>query len=134
MMTSIQSTPSNKTRPVVVFDGECPFCLKQVNRMQTRDTDATFEYVPRQADGLRQRFPELMEGNFISGMRLVHTDGSVSVGADAIYHIARRIKGWRRLAWLYRIPVLHWFFRRAYAWVAKNRYMLAKRCDEGCEN
>ena len=58
----------------------------------------------------------------------------VSAGADAVYQIARQIKGWEQLAWLYRVPVLHGVFRAAYAWVAKYRYKLAKRCENDiCE-
>lgn len=120
-------------RPVVVYDGECPFCLRQVEKMKRRDPDRVFEYVPRKAEGLERRFPRLAEGDFNTGMRLVHTDGSISVGADAVYQIARRLRGWKNLAWLYRVPLLHLFFRRAYAWVAKNRQRLARDCGGSCE-
>ena len=115
-------------QPVVVYDGECPFCLKQVEKMKRRDTAGAFEFVPRQADGLELRFPRLEEGNFDSGMRLVHTDGTISVGADAVYHIARRLDRWKYLAWLYRVPILKSLCRAVYAWVAANRYRLAKKC------
>lgn len=121
-------------RPVVVYDGECPYCLKQVDRMQSRDSDRTFEYQPRQAAGLEERFPKLADGDFNSGMRLIHTDGSISVGADAVYEIARRLNGWKYLAWLYRVPVLGWICRTGYAWIARNRYRFAKKCeDDVCE-
>ena len=120
-------------RPVVVYDGECPFCLKHVDRMQRRDPNKVFEYQPRQASGLEDRFPILAEGDFNSGMRLIHPDGSVSVGADAIYNIARQLKGWKYLAWMYRIPVLNTVCRASYAWIARNRYRFAKKCeDEVC--
>ena len=66
-------------------------------------------------------------------MRLIHPDGSVSVGADAIYNIARQLKGWKYLAWMYRIPVLNTVCRASYAWIARNRYRFAKKCeDEVC--
>ena len=116
-------------RPVVVYDGKCPFCLKQVERMKRRDSSGAFEYTQRQADGLELRFPRLAEGKFDTGMRLVHSDGAISVGADAVYHIARRLDRWRLLAWLYRIPLLKSLCRVAYAWVAANRYRLAKKCQ-----
>lgn len=121
-------------RPVVVYDGECPFCLKHVDRMQRRDRGKAFEYQPRQADGLEDRFPRLTEGDFNSGMRLIDTDGSISVGADAIYNIARQLDGWKNLAWLYRVPGLNAIFRACYGWIARNRYRFAKKCEDGvCE-
>jgi predicted DCC family thiol-disulfide oxidoreductase YuxK len=64
-------------------------------------------------------------------MRLIHPDGSIDVGADAAYQIARRLPGWRRIAWLYRLPLLNPIARGAYALVAKYRYKLAARCDDG---
>ena len=133
-MVSTSALPSGLTRPVVVYDGECPFCLKQVDNMKRRDPDRAFEYQPRQAEGLDQRFPQLTEGDFNSGMRLVQRDGSVSVGADAVYEISRRLRGWKYLAWLYRVPVLKTICRASYAWIARNRYRFTKKCDDGvCE-
>jgi len=122
------------SRPVIVYDGDCPFCLKHVDGMKRRDSGNVFEYQPRQAPGLEERFPRITEGDFNSGMRLIDTDGSISIGADAVYNIARRLDGWRHLAWMYRIPLLNSICRGAYAWIARNRYRLAKKCDHGvCE-
>ncbi len=133
-MASSTALPAGLTRPVVVYDGECPFCLKHVGKMKRRDPGGAFEYQPRQAQGLDRRFPQLTKGDFNSGMRLVHQDGSVSVGADAVYEISRRLRGWKYLAWLYRVPVLQTVCRSTYAWIARNRYGFAKKCeDDVCE-
>ena len=134
-MTEVHAAePDVGIRPVVVYDGECPFCLKQVERMKRYDSAGVFEYTPRQTEGLEQRFPKLASAEFDTGMRLVHPDTSISVGADAVYGIARRLNRWRYLAWLYRVPVLNRAFRVAYAWVAKRRYRLAKKCENSvCE-
>ena len=118
-------------RPVVVYDGECPFCLKQLDRMQKRDSKGVFDYQPRQAEGLEERFPKLAEGEFNSGMRLIDADGSISAGADAVYGIARKLDGWKYLAWLYRVPVVHSVCRAAYDWIARNRYRFANNCEDG---
>ena len=119
---------------VVIYDGECPFCLKQVARMQRLDDGKVFEYTPRQTDGLEDRFPKLAEGDFNTGMRLVHPSGKIDVGADAVYEIARRLSVWNKLAWLYRVPVFKQVAKIGYGLIAKYRYKLAKRCDNSvCE-
>ncbi len=124
---------AEQTRPVVVYDGECPFCLKQIERIQRRDHWSRFEYAARQKPGLEERFPRLADEDFNSGMRLVTPEGVIQVGADAVYHIARRLPGWRRLAWIYRVPVLHGLARLAYRWVAAHRQSLgASRGDNSC--
>lgn len=116
-------------KPIVVYDGECRFCLKQVDRIQRRDRQSIFDYSPRQEEGLVERFPKLAEVDFDSGMRLIERDGTIHAEADAVYEIARRLPLWRGMAWLYRIPGLNWIFRRIYAWIAKNRYRLASKCE-----
>lgn len=95
------------------------------------DRHSRFELVPRQTPNLEQRFPQLADSDFNTGMRLVTPDGAVSVGADAVYEIARRLPRTRWIAWTYRVPVLHHLARAAYAWIAANRYKLAGRCDDG---
>ena len=123
---------SSRPRMVVVYDGECPFCRRQIEKMRRRDEDQTFDYLPRQTEGLVERFPKLAEGDFATGMRLAHPDGSVTIGADAVYQIARRLKGWKRLAWMYRVPVLHTLAKWAYRWVVKNRMKFGAPCDQEC--
>ena len=118
-------------RPVVVYDGECPFCRKQIARIRSRDIREQFEYVPRQTPALTDRFPALAEGDFNSGMRLVLPGGQVHVGVDALYHIARRLPRWRWVAWLYRVPILRALAQRAYRWIAANRQRLGQPCDDG---
>ena len=121
-------------RPVVVYDGECPFCRSQVARIQRRDRHALFEYTARQSPGLTERFPKLAEGDFNTGMRFVMPDGVVHVGADAVYQIARRLPVWRLGAWLYRLPLMHGLLRWAYGWVAAHRRSLGRACqDDTCK-
>ncbi len=117
-----------QAQSVVVFDGECPFCIRQVERIQRRDMDHSLEYVPRQTPGIDDRFPQLSDGDFDTGMRLIMPDGRVYVGADAVYHIARRLPLWRRFAWAYRVPGVHGLARLAYGWVAANRRKLGRAC------
>ena len=124
--------PDPLSRPVVVYDGACAYCRRQIQRIRRRDADGAFTYVTRQTEGLEQRFPGLAEGDFDTGMRLIHEDEAISVGADAVYQIAQRVRGWRRFAWLYRVPLLNGLFRAAYAWIARNRHRLARDCEDAC--
>ena len=120
-------------RPLVVYDGECPFCQRQVELLRRWDRDGRFVPTPKQTPGLIERFPRLAESDFNTGMRLIETDGTIWVGADAVYHIARRLPGWRRVAWLYRAPGIHRLARVLYAWIAANRYRLVRRrCSKDC--
>ena len=114
----------NPAKPVVVYDGECSFCLRQIEQIKRRDRCSRFEYVPRQSPGLDERFPRLADDDFNSGMRLITAEGQIFVGADALYHIARGLPIWGKIAWIYRLPGLNSLARLAYRWIAANRYRL----------
>jgi predicted DCC family thiol-disulfide oxidoreductase YuxK len=122
------------TLPAVVYDGECAFCRSQVARIRRMAGEGAFEFVPSRSSELYARFPQLQGENLNSGMRLVEPDGRTHVGADAVYAIARRLRGWRWIAWLYRVPGLHWVARSIYGWIAANRHRLGAVCEtEACE-
>ncbi len=118
-------------RPVLVFDGECTFCRRQIARIRRYDRHGRFECVPRQTPGLTGRFPALGEGGFDTGMRLIMPDGRIYVGADSVYQIARRLPICRWFAWLYRVPGIHVLARAVYGWIAARRRSLGRRCDDG---
>lgn len=120
-------------RPIVIYDGECPYCRRQVDRIHRMDKRGVFDCVPRQAEGLDQRYPRLAEGDFNTGMRLIEPDGTIHVAADAVYHIARRLPATGWFAWLYRVPGLKQICRAVYAWIARNRMKLGRCTDETCE-
>ncbi len=128
----VERSSSPRARTAIVFDGECAFCRRQIAWITRRDRAGAFEFVPRSTADLLQRFPMLASADLSTGMRAVLPDGRVAVGADAVYVVARRLRGWRWLALLYRVPVLHWLCRRAYGWIAANRYRLGPRCAEAC--
>jgi predicted DCC family thiol-disulfide oxidoreductase YuxK len=117
--------------PVVVYDGACRFCRAQIARIQRWGGAGRFEFVPSSTPGLFERFPTLQASDLSTGLRLVQ-GGQVSVGAEAVYRIARVLPRTRWFAWLYRVPGLHGLAQRLYGWVAARRYRLAGRCDEGC--
>ena len=114
---------------VVVYDGECRFCNWSVRRIKKLDRRCQFEYLPRQAPGVEERFPVLAESDFNTGLRLVD-DRGVAVGADAVYQIYRRMPPYNLIAWIYRVPLLRQLFRLGYALVARNRHRFGRmQCD-----
>ena len=133
-MKTDMMTKASGYRSTIVFDGDCSFCRRWVGRIARRDRSGTFEFVTRQTEGLTERFPRLAEGDFNTGMRLITPDDAIHVGADAAYQIVRRLRYWRRIAWLYDVPGIHSLTRAVYAWIAANRESLGGDCyDETCK-
>lgn len=117
-----------KERCVVIYDGNCGFCQKQIARIRRWDRNSVFEFVPSQETRLIERFPQLAEEDFNTGLRLIDPSGRVHVGADGTYQIARRLPFWRHIVWLYRVPGLTTICRAAYRWIAANRQSLGGTC------
>lgn len=120
-----------QNKPTVVYDGQCPFCIRQIERFQSLDKNGCFEYVARQTPGLEERFPILASSDFNSGMRLIWPAGRVEVGADAVYQICKRLPRLRYAAWLYCLPGIKQIGRMVYAWIAANRQRLGRDCANG---
>ena len=66
--------------PVLVYDGSCSFCVRQVEHWKQRLGD-TVAFLPWRATGLKDRFPEIPESCFERALQLIDTDGRVYPGA-----------------------------------------------------
>ena len=117
-------------KPVVVYDGECRFCLWSVRRIQNLDKQDQFAYLPRQAPGIEAKFPKLSDSDFNTGMRLILDTDHIYAGADAVHQIYRRLPPFHWVAWVYHIPILRGVFRAGYALIAKYRHLSGRVvCD-----
>ncbi len=125
-------TEPSAVRSVIVYDGSCAFCRQAISTIRLRDRDEQFVYLPRQTSGIEEQFPKLRIGNFDTGMRLFEPDGAMYIGADAIYRITLKLPYFRRLAWIYRIPLLRIVIRGVYSWIAANRLKLSRYCTDDC--
>ena len=126
------------SNPAIIYDGECRFCLWSMGRIRRFADQGQFEYVPRQQPGLDERFPILAQSDFNTGLRLIHPDGTVHVGADGVYEIYRRLSPFYLVAWVYRLPLCKQIFGLGYALIARNRHRFGRvdaslNCkDESC--
>src|ERR1700720_1391045 len=97
----------------MVYDGDCRFCTFWIQRWQ-RLTGDRVEYVPFEEPTLLARFPELRPEPLELAVHLVETDGSVYVGAEAVFRaLARHAHGQWFLDWYAHSPL----FARAAEWI-----------------
>ncbi len=113
------------TRAVVIYDGACGLCGEGVAWISRRARRGEFEFLPCQAAERRARFPWIEERVCMEAMQLVLPDGQVLAGAAAIPEIMRRLKGWRWLAGVFRLPGMGLLAPRAYARIARHRYRIS---------
>ncbi|MBV8141024.1 MAG: lipase maturation factor family protein [Verrucomicrobia bacterium] len=72
-------------KPLLVYDGQCKFCLRWVRRWQ-ETVGTKVDFAPFQAVG--DRFAEDISVDCFSvAVHLIETDGSVSAGAEAVFRM-----------------------------------------------
>lgn len=120
-------------KPTIIYDGQCQFCISQIDKIKRLDKLEIYHYLPRQTPNLFDQFPMLASEDFNTGLRLVSINGHVSVGADAVYEIYKTLMPYKYVAWIYTLPMIKQFCKGVYFLIAKNRNRLKKKCEGHCE-
>ena len=118
----------------VLYDRDCPFCLRMVARMRRIWEPRGFEFVPLQADWVCRKL-DLSEVELLREMRVLLPDGRMLAGAVAHAFL------WGHVWWLLPLWLLHklpggarligWVYRR----IAENRHALSRwiACTNTCK-
>jgi len=110
-----------RDRPLVVYDGECGFCMRWVERLR-RWSKGALDFAPFQEAAAL--FPPIPREEFERSVQLVETDGRVFSGAEAVLralaHCPRARA--RALLWCYlRLPGFAAVSEAVYRFVARHR-------------
>lgn len=128
--------PSLRQQDVLIYDGQCRFCIAQVARLQ--------RFAGPKLDKLPLQTPELLAQSGIepqaamSAMHLLTSEGRVYRGLEAAVQALRHRAVLGRLARLYYVPGLRQLCNLGYRLVARYRYALMGRavargeCDGAC--
>jgi predicted DCC family thiol-disulfide oxidoreductase YuxK len=110
-------------RPVLFYDGRCPFCRAQVQRL-VRWCDGRIATETLQNATPGAEIPD--------EVRLLTRDGYIYGGMDAVVHALRSRSALRPLTAVYFMPGARQAAQAAYRWVSARRYSLGKlSCPDG---
>jgi predicted DCC family thiol-disulfide oxidoreductase YuxK len=127
------SLPTPAERPdadVVIYDGNCQFCQKQVARLHRWDGNR-LAYLSLHDPRTHQLCPNLTHEQLLEQMYVIARDGRQHGGADAFRYLSRQLPALWPLAPLMHIPLSLPLWRWMYRQVAVRRYQW-NRPD--CEN
>jgi predicted DCC family thiol-disulfide oxidoreductase YuxK len=138
-MQSAVHLPSPVERPeadVVIYDGNCRICTRQVARLPWWDRQGRLAYLSLHDPEVARRYPDLTHEMLMRDMYVVDRAGGRHRGAAALRYLSRRL---RRLWWLapllhipFSLPIWQWLYRQ----IADRRYWWGRveGCgDEACE-
>ena len=117
---------------LVLFDGQCQFCHRQVDRLASYDRRGRIAFVSLHDPRVRQWFPDLEHDELMKHMYLVDRAGKRYVGAEAFRYLTRKLPRLWPLAPLLHIPGSLRLWQWLYHQVARRRYAISgTACDAG---
>jgi predicted DCC family thiol-disulfide oxidoreductase YuxK len=111
-------------RSVLIYDGECEFCKSWVQWALKRDADRRLEFISCQSEERQKRFPHVRLQDCEQAMYVVTPENRTFAGGDAVPYFFSAIRGWKWVAFLFKIPGVLQIARPTYRWIARNRSRL----------
>jgi predicted DCC family thiol-disulfide oxidoreductase YuxK len=116
-----QSVRNAPVKPLLIYDGDCHFCRRWVERWR-EITQGAVEYASFQEAAAR--FPEIPREDFERAVHFIEKEGTVYRGAEAVFHSLGMVRGGRALVWCYdHVPGFGPITEAAYRFVASNRML-----------
>jgi predicted DCC family thiol-disulfide oxidoreductase YuxK len=115
----------------VLYDGQCRFCRSQIAILHLLDPTGRLRFVSLHDPAAAEQFPELAPEDLSREMHVVDTAGRSRAGAEAVRDLSRRLPLLWPLAVPLHVPGSLPVWRWLYGVVARNRYRIAGRCDDG---
>lgn len=133
--TPAANLPSPRDLPgadVVIYDGKCHFCKRQVERLHRWDGGKRLAFLSLHEPDVSRYAPNLTHEQLMDRMYVIDPQGRQHGGAEALRYLSLRLPRLWLLAPLMRIPFSLPAWQWLYSQVAKRRYQLNKAaCDEG---
>jgi predicted DCC family thiol-disulfide oxidoreductase YuxK len=124
-------TATMPVRDTVLYDGACRFCRGQIALIRRLDPTGRLAFTSLHDPSVARDFPEIPRDDLLAQMYVVDRSGQARGGAEAVRYLARRLPLLWPLALPLHVPGSLPLWRSLYRFVAKHRYRIAGRCEEG---
>jgi predicted DCC family thiol-disulfide oxidoreductase YuxK len=114
-----------RTKATLIYDGTCPICSSTLEWIAENEKEGSFEMLPCQSEALDRRFPDVTRDNCMKAMHLVLPNGKILSGEQVLPEIFKRLRRYRPVAVLFKLPGAKVMSRILYRWFADRRYRIA---------
>jgi predicted DCC family thiol-disulfide oxidoreductase YuxK len=112
----------------VLYDSDCPFCVRAARRFETLLARKNFAIMPLQTPWVGAKLG-MEDSQLLQEMRLLLPDGTSYGGADALIEISRFYWWAQPVRQLAGFPAARKMLRRAYVWLAARRRCTGGSCE-----
>jgi predicted DCC family thiol-disulfide oxidoreductase YuxK len=108
----------------VFYDGYCPLCLTEMNKLEELDKKGALAFVDIQSSLFSDSYPHLSWQQLDARIHGQLPDGRLLSGLDVTY-LAWKLVG---KGWVYaplRWPIIAWFADGCYVFFARHRYRIS---------
>jgi predicted DCC family thiol-disulfide oxidoreductase YuxK len=120
-LAKLSMSDDSLDRPLLVFDGDCPFCRAWVDYWKCLTGDRV-HYAPYQE--VAPQFPDVSREEFASAAKCILPGGEVRSGAHAVFSVLGYVPGKRWMLWCYeRVPLFAPVSEAAYGVFARQRLL-----------
>ncbi len=88
----------NYQLPLILFDPECPLCLRFKQALEYLDKNMNF--VSAREDGVYTQFPELNRQTCLEKVHMITTEGKIIAGPEVVDQLMHTLPGVKKFAWL----------------------------------
>lgn len=88
----------NYQLPLILFDPECPLCVRFKQGLQFLDKNLTF--ISAREDEVYLKFPELNRQLCLEQVHLITAERTILAGPQVVDYLVQTLPGVSRLAWL----------------------------------
>ena len=89
---------TNYHLPLILFDPECPLCLRFKQGLGFLDKNLTF--VSAREDAIYEAFPELNRQACLEAVHMITADKKILKGPEVVDYLVETLPGVSKLAWL----------------------------------
>ena len=117
---------------VMIYDGNCNFCRKNVTRIHRLDGQGRIAFVSLHDPFVTKNYPDLTHQMLMTQMYLVDRQGRRHAGPESLKYLSRKLPKLWPLAVILHIPFSMPVWQAIYRWIAKRRYLFGgAKCDDG---